>query len=124
VEPEVGSDLDAAVAEGVMRWRHRAVPPGTVAELRWLDPSGGVRFRAPPYSTEIGAAWEVVERLLRRHPGFELTYWDDSPRPWAAAFGARNYPDDAWGDGRGRTAAEAICRAALAACGATGRPEG
>jgi hypothetical protein len=99
VEPAVGPDLDTAVAERVFR----------------AGPGGGW---CPPYSTDTAAAWEVVERMLARHPGFELTHWDDQTRPWAAAFGTTNYPDDVWGDGCGRTAAEAICRAALAAVGA------
>lgn len=79
-----GRELDAAVAEHVMGWRPRWVeePPywmawevelpngdmlyGTIVskavpQPAWYDDRDGVR--CPRFSTDIDAAWEVVERL-------------------------------------------------------------
>lgn len=76
--------------------------------------------RVPPYSTEIGAAWRVVEHLTAR--GLEnfprgLFFELDGAaldRSWRAAFSCRKY-ETAVFEGHGETPAEAVCRAALQA---------
>jgi hypothetical protein len=56
-------ELDALVAERVMRWKlHTQFTPP-----RWSVPGAPPQFNmpteCPPYSTDIAAAWEVVEAL-------------------------------------------------------------
>ncbi len=99
---EAGRELDALVAERVMGWQvsyaeKRGRPP--LQDDRW-----GRYGPVPHYSTEIAAAWQVVEQVQKMH--------DDT----LAAFAS--FLDD--GEGRSylynmkaADAALAICRAAL-----------
>jgi hypothetical protein len=120
-----GPELDALVAEKVMGWKQSAVNG-----IYWVDQEGKVRARrrslmfekmwAP--SSDIAAAWEVVEKLSDRFM-FSLDQVhkntkDGKPRPaqWAAGFLSLNPSDGAayWSE-RSETAPLAICRAALKA---------
>lgn len=59
---EAGRELDALVAERVMEIDLAAVRD----EVGWYKHPDGYTRREPPclpYSTEIAAAWEVVEKL-------------------------------------------------------------
>lgn len=69
-----GREMDAMVAERVMGWKlnmgGRVVRPdgssfkGPV-EDRWLDPNPHYQqYSLAPYSTDIAAAWKVVEKML------------------------------------------------------------
>ena len=62
-ELEAGRELDVLIAKTVMGyWQYgirNLLPPGFVGS-NW---SAVARRGAPPYSTEIGAAWKVVEKL-------------------------------------------------------------
>jgi hypothetical protein len=138
--------MDAAVAErvfGMERREHKNIRGG--AMVSYIAPSGvWYRFSGiapsdqiePPvrlchYSTDIGAAWALVEALKDRiytNPDFDGTYkhgkylqleysgWADNP--WKATM-----PGPIPSDGGGfyiaccATAPEAICRAALKAAG-------
>lgn len=109
-----GRELDAAVAEHVMGWRDIKVRmfPGALCTLGGNPPGKSWPDMVPDYSTDIAAAWRVVERL-----------------PWPVAL--TNVVDGEWEctvlcyDGgethdndetaTARTAPEAICRAALLA---------
>jgi hypothetical protein len=107
-ELQAGPELDALVAEKVMGWNR------------------GESFRP---STDIAAAWEVVEHMKRT--GFCFGCWDTSMNSsmpgYLAAFRRGVYPPDRQGkigDFRGSAFSEgrivgamplAICRAALAA---------
>lgn len=52
-------ELDALVAEKVMGWKLKSEP-----HTRWILPDGGELIAPPPaYSTDISAAWQVVEEI-------------------------------------------------------------
>lgn len=66
-----GRELDALVAEKVMGWtwdENTAWSPTGSRNARVAD--GDLWWWLPPYSTDIAAAWEVVERIRER---WELT---------------------------------------------------
>ncbi len=111
-----GRELDAVVAEKVMGLSVRPIEvigaSGVHADVGTVDlprrmPDGRMGVHAAPlpaYSTEIAAAWEVVEKL--RSPVFVLE-WE--PDRWLASFCGED--EDATAD----TAPHAICLAALKA---------
>ena len=117
-----GRELDALVAEHVMGIKVIRSPKfkdPCIAEKRHLRNLPWVMCSVEPYSTDIAAAWEVVEKfeyrtIVFRHDvklwGVELSLeWAD-PRD-------EHYPhnDPFYGDGL--TAPHAICLAALKAVG-------
>lgn len=55
-----GRELDALVAEKVMGFRHHPAMPGY--DEMWFMSDGG-SIDLPNYSTDIAAAWQVVEKL-------------------------------------------------------------
>ncbi len=74
----------------------------------------------PAYSREIGAAWQVVERLNDRdlpdgtHVTLASVDYARAARAWHAAFQAAMGSARAWTAGAwATTAADAICQAAL-----------
>jgi hypothetical protein len=139
VRPTEDRYLDALVAEKIMGWKRMDRKYSTLQQTRTLlvlpnatkKPYGytyrihtnGVWIpnQMPCYSTDISAAWTVVERMKRASvgPGFSLVWWpaDGPDEAWCASFGTNNYPD------RGEhvveavapTAPLAICQAALKA---------
>lgn len=54
-----GRKLDACVAEAVMGLEHRKDIKG-----KWFWWDGTFRMNCPLYSTSIGDAWDVVEKLV------------------------------------------------------------
>lgn len=56
-----GRELDALIAERVMGWRN--IPTASVPDRPWIDEHGMGFQDLKPYSTDISAAWEVVEKL-------------------------------------------------------------
>jgi hypothetical protein len=141
--------LDAEVAETVFNCKVFVTPqtyidhvsPGriptpdgvvlTAGELGVLD-SNGTPHPLPRYSTDIAAAWLVVERMHAIDSTITLTlqFW----HTWIATFDSPDETVD--GDWyqykdlkgvraeRADTAPEAICRAALAALAETGGESG
>lgn len=65
----------------------------------------------PPYSTNIGAAWLVVEKMRER--GFEMYLESDHGMP--GRFYCSFHDSDGCKSGMGDSAPEAICLAALSA---------
>jgi hypothetical protein len=133
-ELEAGRELDAEVARQVF------------GDTVWPDPKYGPRRSKPgsndgilqpipPYSSEIGAAWAVVERMRELYYSFAYVQSHDMAsflrEPWAA-FSLSVAPPR-WGtepkmfegeviEWRGSGPAPlAICRAALRAVGVEGR---
>ena len=114
-EMPAGRELDALVAEKVMGRE----------TTHWTDGFGdtGVTFFAPvePYSTDIAAAWEVVERINMN--GYDVHIDRVKPlrsasRLWYVAFlkGPRVHQKPIKGDGHDPGCLPtAICRAALKA---------
>ena len=134
---KAGRELDALVAERVMGW-HREVdatydydhvqhgnevllPPGeTLYSLREMLPRKGIipfaYFVSERYSTEVAAAWRVVQRM--RLLGYRATVqtWVNSADVIVLFY----KPEDTYNPDRhvgvtDDTAPLAICRAALAA---------
>ena len=113
-----GRALDAMVAEKVMGWQFvpASKPEG---HPRWTDGedwfcaektciSGG---SPPAYSTDIAAAWQVVEELHRRFPDLTIEVgWSHETRQWFC----QDYDEMNFG-GAGSSAPLAICLAALRA---------
>ena len=114
----VSRELDALIAERVMGWELDDLPEGVVWEGN-SETGGGVTARTavPRYSTDIAAAWEVVEKI--RGAGFTFSLWDNANQyaaPWDCRFTHR---DDVGQKGIAieGTAPHAICLAALRAKG-------
>jgi hypothetical protein len=57
ISTEVTQKMDEVIAEKVMGWQRRAGDPP------WFNSHGEVRNHVPPYSSDVGAAWMVVERM-------------------------------------------------------------
>lgn len=154
-----GRELDALVAERVMGWTRVRNEPAVyptksehssgqviIAPRGWMNPDGDVLHGQRPgtepddnyaiadiphYSTRIGAAWQVLEKM--REMGWQITlHCAESPvRPsdWApfVATPFRLEPEPNpdreiavmhnRNPGVGDTAPEAICRAALKTVG-------
>lgn len=117
---EAGRILDALIAERVMGWTfvsHNCyVPYGK--DTCGYNPSGKGGFHndgrmpIPKYSTEIAAAWEVVEKLeLAVLPAIYDGY------KWAACTDAEGYYYSDKFCSQADTAPLAICRAALEVVG-------
>lgn len=130
-----GRELDALIAEKVMGWKwfsrsdfirdpsdpgftpweKRLYPPGFKCE--WHVPPRGVQemqFDIKPYSTDIAAAWEVVEKMEG--------VWDicSRARGWVVGLAVRSEGSDKIVYAEGGTAPHAICLAALRAVGYEG----
>ena len=123
-----GRDLDVAVAERIMGWRWLNLPdirrpcfkpPGEIAqflpkfvERNTVTCSDSPPDRLPHYSTDIAAAWQVVEAMRPEH-GF----WIDGDDGYAVEFqhGMPRMADYRHGRASAPTAPEAICKAALLA---------
>ena len=124
-----GRELDALVAEKVMGWKPLLGPSKEMDEgfkeryweyarnhaLRLTPESSflpGLEHPVPPYSTDIGAVWEVVEKLGL---AFELGWLpEDKGFNWDASFGEKR-GSEAGTTTYASTAPHAICLAALKA---------
>ena len=103
-----GRELDAAVAERVLGWKRGDLRCG---DMPWYPPGtgrylGGGRMDLPEFSTDISAAWEVVEHLATPDEALTITY---AKGTWVVAVGSVEV------SATSESAPEAICRAALLA---------
>jgi hypothetical protein len=106
-----GRELDALVAEKVMGWKW--IGPDEFNDNRHLTLGGQkVQARIPDYSTDIAAAWDVVEKM---RPTFNLVLECVSLE--YNCHVARPGHLDEKVNVRADTAPLAICLAALKACG-------
>ena len=116
------SELVSAVVMGVTADMTRCAECGAKTYLTstgrgWCSDCGEWRYSPHKnYSTDIAAAWKVVEKMLLgvdpgRHNGFILSFMenDEEVACWYAEF------PDPWEYAEGETAPLAICRAALLA---------
>jgi hypothetical protein len=116
-----GRELDALIAEKVMgsvpcdKWR-----PFTAYPAQWVKDTGECyhaschppQMGPPHYSTDIAAAWAVVERLVVLGHPVELSLEpNDNGQCLCTLMAERMGEEATWGD----TAPLAICRAALKA---------
>ena len=126
-EMEAGRELDALVAEKVMGWTMGDYEPGLYYTTR---PGGPVAVISPTWtprmpfhrflpSTDIAAAWEVVERLYDLRWIIGLGSLAQNPRGWRCELcnmwedDFERAPSDI--EANADTAPLAICRAALLA---------
>lgn len=135
---KAGRELDALIAEKVMGWK--AIPhpcpetlfPGVVPKPSWFPPgfdyeknkhlyatglANGVAF--PHYSTDIAAAWEVLDHLAGCNT--KALFYHDAYVQWQCVLDwQRRTFDDCRIREMADTAPHAICLAALAAVKANG----
>lgn len=99
-----GRELDALVAEKVMGYDQEQIRNASY----YINEAGQTRHDIPSFSTDIAAAWEVVEKFRKADPTFTI----DS--------GSKGYLVDFGGDAvdTARTLPHAICLAALRSAGA------
>ena len=126
-----GRELDALVAEKVMGWRITAwndgEPWGNREVFPPFEPINGIPAdcdcishseagEPPHYSTDIAAAWEVVEKLWDEdfHVQFQLVHQVTAGK-WRVEFPTRKVPHHNYVFAHADTASLAICRAALKA---------
>lgn len=120
-----GRELDALVAERVMGWQLVPAVNG-IESPWWWDANGPVHsmdksdWRGGWYpSTNIAAAWEVVERMGADGWDAELDQFHNFMHIWDACFRKLDNRDQGqWLElrtGRADAAPLAICRAALKA---------
>jgi hypothetical protein len=118
-----GREMDVLIAEKVMKYK-----PGTFGVDAPVKSQHGdwIVRPVPFYSTDIAAAWEVVNKIHTMVDGHSGLLDDDQNYltlvggDWAATFGVV-FDDDEWYDHLGEwplaakaeTAPLAICRAAL-----------
>jgi len=102
-----GKKLDAMVAETVMG--NRYVRDETFGDME-ITPEG-INSILQPYSSDITAAWDVLERMKGYNPRLAF---DTHSRKWEAAF-SFNEAEFTFPMVLATTAPEAICKAALLA---------
>ncbi len=119
---DAGQELDALVATEVMGWRRTIT--GTLCDS-WVDARGwptgwgdydGERVFEP--STDIAAAWQVVERLNTLGYDVQVDSYEHGTM-WSAILykGLRGEGEQIEGPTTFTTAPHAICLAALKAVG-------
>lgn len=112
-EMPAGREMDALIAEKVMGYTLSglslpAYPKYKLFDIESGEFSGYVK-EVPHYSTDIAAAWEVVEKM--KNYLFVCGRTDDGI--WEAYFFPVNSGIGKLSEAHGDTAPSAICRAAL-----------
>jgi hypothetical protein len=112
---KAGRELDALIAEKVMGiepwpgrpgvFRAPIVPPG-------VEPKPCL---PPEYSTDIAAAWKLVEKFTREEVKIDIRNSHSNKAQWTVIIAKS--PKDAWDLTQADTAPLAICLAALKAVG-------
>ncbi len=111
MEMKAGRELDALVAEKVMGWQvHRDIARSNLP--RFVRKPDGFDVVLPAFSTDIAAAWEMVEEV-RVKKDFEMA--DAGDGGYIVAFNRGRGEDY---HGHSDEPAHAICLAALKAVGA------
>lgn len=116
-----GRELDALVAVHIMGWQPDNIY-GARGQLagQWIYTPEGNISDIPHYSTDIAAAWQVVEKLRER--SFYSSYTDlslDTGKGWYSWHFHDHRPLSAYSsDATASTVPLAICLAALKAVGA------
>jgi hypothetical protein len=107
-----GREMDALIAKNIFEWTIVKTKRNNWFELQsglWKPDDGATDF--PHYSTDIAAAWQVIEKMRGEESGMRV-YRIESMSYWQ--FGFRGAP---WAEAD--TAPLAICRAALKTVGVT-----
>lgn len=121
----VGREMDVLVARHLYAcraWLTNDHPSGAVWSPHPEENRVAYAFVVPFFSTEIAAAWEIVEELTERlAASYDVPvriFWDSEWNcQFAITYGVYDDPGEtAHFSATGRTAPESICRAALLAC--------
>jgi hypothetical protein len=111
------SELDVMVAERVFGWvrDHDAESQTATGSPIWEAPGKEyLQNGTPDYSTDIAAAWLVVEKMRERGISMDLTGLANKyDQQWSCTFGDPETQNGECSDAA--SAPEAICRAALLA---------
>jgi hypothetical protein len=113
---EAGPELDALIAQKVMGW---ILPPhSSIVGQMWVEPPmGRVHPEGPPpYSTDIAAAWQVVEKFNSwelQHNKWLISSSGRNPNQYSATL--TRYKPEGFGAAVSTSMPLAICRAALKA---------
>lgn len=102
-------ERDALVAEKIFGTPLDPYRPGWVID-------GNIRTYLKNYTTDISAAWEVVEKMRERGHDFDAGAWNKMKPVWSARFPKEDVNNSHY-DSLGDTAPEAICKAALRTVG-------
>ena len=117
--------LDARVAERLFGWRWEEIkgvrclrsPDGLFGALSLIDGSAPELYPSlPQYSSDVGAAWLVVDELRRREIGLELNIYPDGVCEWWILKNTGDHYEH-FDNGVANTAPLAIVLAALATVG-------
>ena len=117
-----GREMDLLVIEEVLKWKFRysTLFFNEGALDHFVDDKGDSRILGFSPSTDISAAWDVVEKMREiDHYICPQIYWDDQdglePGCWVAEFNryAKKINDYRHFEAVANTAPLAICRAAL-----------
>ena len=114
-ELKAGPELDEMIATKIFGWRPANGRPSSTT---WYHPSGYGASRGswPSYSTDIAAAFQIIEHLRPNYHIDISTCLTDRGETWVVNLVSKGPPDgliDA--DGSAPDAPLAICRAVLAA---------
>jgi hypothetical protein len=118
VDDGEGEYTDNIAIERRVTKTHLRYVPGSLQKSRlgeYIDTGEPVHQELPEYSTNIAAAWEVVEKF---EPFIRLECYEDSdvdPNPKAEGWHVDIWHDKGLACVRGETAPLAVCRAALKA---------
>lgn len=115
-EMKASHELDLMVAEKVMGWK-RSFDDG------WNTPAEGwVGFVGARFSTDISAAWKVVEKMLENHR-YGMQLFNVGTKAWSCKFfsGGKEWWNCDDGMCYDHSAAHAICLAALRAVEGRGK---
>ena len=110
-----GRELDLLIATEVMGWKVLSHWDGE-GTIKHLIDENQCEVRPPdikPYSTDIAAAWEVVEKL-----GSSITIRGPSLKPLFGKYWRADFNDWEFGWVYADSAPHAICLAALMHCNA------
>lgn len=108
-----GRELDALVAEKVMEWQDCMLDNKPIDGLG-KTPEGRTAVIIPNYSTNIAAAWEVVEKMRNLGWFFDLNF----QASYTAMFRTDYLITTRRFEEKEETAPHAICLGALKAVGA------
>jgi len=92
-----------------MGWTNLSV----VGSCFGTTPEGRMHRIVPPYSTDMAAAWEVVEKLRRLGYQGGIHWTSSSEAEYECGFGSSLIPPEARQPCKAETAPLAICLAAL-----------
>lgn len=120
---EAGRELDVLIAEKVMQWTHRTVRNPVENYWQWSNAEGKDTALLPHFSTDMAAAWQVLEELRKKKWSIEISD-NGAEAGWNCSIFSDRDSDgkimETWqviADEDAATVSLAICLAALKAVG-------